>query len=310
MDSRANSPNPLWRFSGALYSATWAWLVFLLLACCLPALSADSRLNLPQLSQSIPLDDAARSAVREYFSHPGRAGELPASLQNLLVHNLLESYRNTCTSIVGQWGTADPAATNFLRVRLLDYQGNRAWLAFRCGAPELDTGGLYDERPALLRTDTSTLELLPLGPDKGDDDVYQIKFIRRLRLKNAEGFSFDVTARQNPCCEGPETRSQEHLVVFADTPRGAVESFSVETARDDLSHCDDPEVDTESTSQSEVKFERDAEGFESTATVRFHQKVVDTHWESGVARPVTVSDQSGTLHFRWNPIIFKFEQIH
>lgn len=283
-----------------------AGLVFLFLAANRPALATDTRLNLPQVNQTITLGPTVRSAAQEYFSHARKAGELPASLQNLLLHELPENFADTCASIVRQWGGEIPADTKVLSARVLNHAGDRAWLALRCGIPGDDRGPLYDERLALLHLKSFTLELMPLGADR-DEEVYHIEYGRPLKLENAEVFSFRVAKLQNPCCEGPESRSQNRLMIFADTPRGAVESLSVLTARDDMSHCDDPEVDTEMKNRSEVEFVRDANGLETTVAVKFRDTVTDIHWETGKARRESVSDTPGTLRFKWNPATFKFD---
>ncbi len=283
-------------------------LLFLSAICFLLPPPAEARMNLPQVRQLIQLEGGTRASARVYFSRPRSVGELPAPLQDSLLRSLPEDFLNTCGSIVQQWGADNALRKDFWRVRLLHHQDVRAWLAFQCGLTEQDPVPFYDERLALLHLDAATLELLPLGPDTGDD-FYHIEFEKRFALKSAQGFSFRVTTINNPCCDGPESRSQERLMVFANTPHGAVESFSVVTARDDLSHCDDPEVDTETKGHSHVKFERDANSFVTTVNVNFRETVIDTHWESGKPEPHTVSDHSGTRRFRWNPTTFKFEEI-
>jgi hypothetical protein len=302
---RKLSKNPARALSPSISAA----FLFLALACNLPARSAELRLNLPQLKQTISLGDTSRAALRYYFSRDTKAGELPDSLQKSLLHQLPESFSSTCASMVRQWGAANSSSTKFLSVHLLTRQGDRVWVTFRCGTATEDHSVLYDERLGLIHLDRLTMELLPLGPDT-DEEVYHVRFLRRLDLKNADVFSFHLAKLQNPCCDGPESRSQERLAIFADTPRGAIQSLLALTARDDTSHCDDPEVDTETTNHSEIKFERDANDFETTVIIKFHETIVDTHWESGKGRPVTVSDHSGTLRFRWNPTSFKFEPIH
>jgi hypothetical protein len=161
----------------------------------------------------------------------------------------------------------------------------------------------------LLRLVPGILELLPLGNNSADDDeVHQIDFGQRVPLAGADGFSFRVTVPQNPCCDGPESRSLERLMIFADSPAGVVESLSVVTSRDDLSHCDDPEVDTETTYRAEIRYARDSKDSVVALSVDFQEKVVDTNWDAGVAKTHTTSEHSGTKQFRWNSTALKFEQ--
>jgi hypothetical protein len=300
--------NPI--YGRVLLSSNTAGLLFLFLALGHPAVAAEGRLNLPQTRQLIPLDEKAKAVTQDYFSRSRAAGELPAAFRDSLLRVLPADYVNTCNSIVQQWGSEIPPGAKFWRIRLLNHEGARAWLAFRCGSPEQDPGPFYDERLALLHLDTAGLELIPLGPDTKDDDVYHLEFMKRLALKNAEGFAFRVSKDDNPCCDGPESRSQDRLVIIADTPHGAVESLSVVIDRDDTSHCDDPEVDTETTRHSEVKYERETNNYDSALSITFHETVVDTHWESGKPEPQTISDQSDTQRFRWNAATFKFEEAH
>jgi len=272
--------------------------------------AAEGRLNLPQARQVVQLGSSAGVDARNYFSRPQAAGELRAPLQEILLRGLSDNFLNACGNLMEEWGGERARGTSYWRVRLLDLQGTRAWLAFHCRSRLKDLAQDYDERLAVLRLDTATLELLPLAPDaENDSDLYHLEFAKRLTLKNALGFSFRVMAGDNPCCDGPESRSQERLMVFVDTPGGAFESLSVVTARDDLSHCDDPEVDTETKYHADVEFERDANNFVTTAKSTFRETVIDTTWESGKAKPHTVNERSGTLHFRWNAATSKFEEI-
>jgi hypothetical protein len=127
-------------------------------------------------------------------------------------------------------------------------------------------------------------------------------------LKNASGFSFRLIVGNNPCCDGPEYRSQERLVIFVETPHGVLESLSVLTGRDDSSHSDDPEIDTETTYQSDDTFEHDAKNLVTGASATLRERVVETTWEANKANSHTVSEHSGTLRYQWNPSTFKFEK--
>lgn len=276
----------------------------------LSAPSAKGRLNLPEVRQSIPLSVETSTALRDYFSHASDLGELPPFLQNSLLHILPRNLASACSDLMEAWAGEDARASALWRVRLLHHETARAWLAFHCASNLPHLADYHDERLALLRLDTGVVELLTFGPDAEDDDeVYQIEFIQRVPLQGAEGFSFRVKKPGNPCCDGPESRSQERLMIFADSPAGVVKSLSAIMARDDLSHCDDPEVDTETAYRAEIKYERDSKNFVAAVSAAFHEKVTDTNYESGVARPHTTSERSGTLQFRWDRSTFKFEQI-
>jgi hypothetical protein len=198
------------------------------------------------------------------------------------------------------------------RLRLLDHEGDRVWLAFHCGSSlkDEDMVRYYDERLALLHLDTGTIELLSPGPGAEESEgVLHYEFANQLALKNATGYCFGLIIGNNPCCDGPEYRSQERLVIFVDAPNGAMESLSVVTGRKDSSHSDDPEVDTETTYHADITFERDTNNVVTAASAAFHEKVVDTTWEANKANPHTVTEQSGRLHFQWNPSSFKFDDV-
>ena len=196
-------------------------------------------------------------------------------------------------------------------VRLLDSQHNREWLAFHCGSSlkDEDMARYWDERLALIRLNAGTIELLPPGPrDEENEGVLHYEFLHQVALKNTTGFCFRLTVDNNPCCDGPEYRSQERLVVFVGTPNGIRQALSVLTGRKDSSHSDDPEVDPETTYHAEVTFERGRNNLVTGVSAVFHEKVVDLTWEANKANPHTVSEHSGTLQFQWNPATFKFDK--
>lgn len=276
----------------------------------LPASPAESRLNLSQSRQMVRLRDAVRTALRASFILPLATGELPAPLQNSILQIMPEDFRSECGSLMEAWAGDRGRNSSVWSVRLLNAQGNREWLAFHCGSSlqDEDMERYSDERLALLRLDNGTIELLSPGPrDEENEGVLRYEFASLVHLKNATGYCFRLAVGNNPCCDGPESRSQERLVIFVDTPNGAIESLSVLTGRDDSSHSDDPEVDTETTYHADIAFERDANNLVTAASSAFHEKVVDITWEANKANPHTVSEHSGTLQFRWNPSSFKFE---
>jgi hypothetical protein len=283
---------------------------FLVLACCLPVQSAEARLNLPRLRQTIKLTEAAASAVSEYTAHPSAANELPASLQNLLLNSLPTSFQGACEALMETWGGPSALGTSYWQVRLLDRRDSRVWLVFRCGSRQQEMADSYDERLALLRIENATLEFLPLGPDvENDSDLYRVAFRERLTLHGAQGTAFILSIRDNPGCGGPESRSQDRMIVLADTPRGLVESLNLVTRRDDSSHSDDPEVDTETTYRAKIEFEPDTNGRVIAVTSTFREEIKDITWDGGKASSRIVDQPSGALHYRWNPATLKFEEV-
>jgi hypothetical protein len=233
-----------------------------------------------------------------------------APIQADLLRALPQDFRAACPSLIESWGDI-VRGTDEWRVRVLVRQADQVWLSFRCvsRAPEYEKD--YDERPALLRLATGTLEFLALGLDaENDSTLYHVEFSQFLPLEGAQGVVLKVTEPAgNPCCDGPESRSGETWRVFADSPRGVAELLSVTTARDDSSHSDDPEVDSETTYRAQITLNRDAQNRCRAVAVTFREEVKDITYEGEKAYPHIVSQRSGTLHYRWIPTSLHFEEI-
>ena len=222
---------------------------------------------------------------------------------------LPQDFRAACPSLIESWGDI-ARGTDEWRVRVLVHQADQVWLSFRCGsrAPEYEKD--YDERPALLRLATGKLEFPPLGSDaENDSTLYHVEFSEFLSLEGAQGVALRVTEPAgNPCCDGPESRSGETWRVFADSPHGVLYLLSVTTARDDSSHSDDPEVDSETTYRAQITLDRDAQNRAREVAASFHEEVKDITYEGEKANPHTVSQRSGTLRYRWIPASLHFEE--
>ncbi len=212
--------------------------------------------------------------------------------------------------MIEHWGEIANGTAEW-RVRVLVRQADQVWLAFRCSSRASEYLNDFDERPALLRLETGKLEFFPLGSDaENDSTLYHLEFFELLPLEGAQGVAFKVAEPAgNPCCDGPESRSGESWRVFADTPHGIAELLSVATARDDSSHSDDPEVDSETTYRAQITLDRDAQKLVREAAATFHEEEKDITWDGTKAIPHTVSERSGTLRYRWNPRSFKFQEI-
>ena len=169
----------------------------------------------------------------------------------------------------------------------------------------------YDERPAVLHLATGKLEFVPFGSDaENDSTLYHVEFSELLTLEGAQGVALKVTEPAgNPCCDGPESRSGETWRIFADSPRGVVELLSVTTARDDSSHNDDPEVDSETTYRAQITLDRDAQNRCTAVAATFREEVKDITYEGDKAKAHTESQRSGTLRYRWISAAMYFEEI-
>ena len=275
------------------------------------AAPAEARLNLLQSKQVMTLPATLVGSIRASLE-PSPTGPVAfaAPIQGDLVRALPRDFRAACPSLIESWGDI-ARGTDEWRVRVLVRQADQVWLSFRCTsrAPEYQKD--YDERPALLRLATGKLEFLPLGSDaENDSTLYHIEFSEFLPLEGAQGVALKITEpAEKPCCDGPESRSGETWRVFADLPHGVAELLSVTTARDDSSHSDDPEVDSETTYRAQVTLVRDAQNRGSEVTVTFREEVKDITYEGEKANPHTVSQRSGTLRYRWTPASLHFEEI-
>jgi len=282
----------------------------LVAAILLATVQARARLNLPQSSQVVPLPaDVVRTVRNNLAVSTGAAPELSPSVQKALLDILTADFRGACGGMIENWGEIAKGTAEW-RVRVLVQQADQAWLTFRCASRATEYVKDYDERPALLRLATGKLEFFPLGSDADNDStLYHIEFSEFLPLDGAQGVAFKVTEPGgNPCCDGPESRSGESWRVFANTPHGVAELLSVTTARDDSSHSDDPEVDSETTYRAQITMDRDAHKRVREVAATFHEEVKDITWDGAKANPHTVCKRSGTLHYRWNPSSFKFEE--
>jgi hypothetical protein len=272
---------------------------------------AEARLNLLQSKQVVTLPGNLVRSIRADLepSQPApKVFSLP--IQADVLNTLPKEFRGACAAMIENWGDI-AKGTDEWHVRVLVRQADRVWLAFRCGSRAHEYEKFYDERPALLRLETGKLEFFPLGPDaENDSTLYQVEFAELLPLDGAQGMAFKVTEPAgNPCCDGPESRSGERWMVFAETPYGVAELLSVVTARDDSSHSDDPEIDSEVTYRAQITLHRDERKLVREATAAFREEVKDITWDGAKANPHIVSVRSGTLRYRWNPASLHFEEI-
>jgi hypothetical protein len=275
------------------------------------AAPAEARLNLLQSKLVMTLPANLVGSIRASLE-PSPAGPVAfaAPIQADLLRAVPQDFRAACPSLIESWGDI-ARGTDEWRVRVLVRQADQVWLSFRCAsrAPEYEKD--YDERPALLRLATGRLEFLPLGSDaENDSTLYHVEFSELLPLEGAQGVALKVTEPAgNPCCDGPESRSGETWRVFVDSPHGVAELLSVTTARDDSSHSDDPEVDSETTYRAQITLDRDAQNRGREVAATFREEVKDITYEGEKANPHTVSQRSGTLRYRWIPASLHFEEI-
>ncbi len=272
---------------------------------------AQARLNLPQSRQVVTASaEIIRAVSLNLGQREGAGPHLEPPVQRLVLGILSQDFREACGEMIENWGDIARGTAQW-RVRTLYSKAGRVWLAFRCESRASEYAKDYDERPALLRLDTGKLEFLPLGSDaQNDSTLYHIEFAEVLPLEGAEGVAFKVVEPAgNPCCDGPESRSGERWMVFAETPRGVTELLSVVTARDDSSHCDDPEVDSETTYRAQITLERGPRGTVREVVSTFTEEEKEISYEGEKAVPRIASQRSGTLRYRWNAQRLTFEDI-
>jgi hypothetical protein len=275
------------------------------------AAPADARLNLLQSKQVTTLPGNLVGSIRSSLelSSTGPV-TFAAQIQADLLRALPQDFRAACPSLMESWGDI-AKGTDEWRVRVLVRQADQVWLSFRCAsrAPEYEKE--YDERPALLCLATGKLEFVPLGSDaENDSTLYHVEFSELLPLEGAQGVVLKITEPAgNPCCDGPESRSGETWRVFAGSSHGVAELLSVTTARDDSSHSDDPEVDSETTYRAQIILDRDAQNRGRVVVATFREEIKDITYEGEKANSHTVSERSGTLRYRWIPASRHFEEI-
>ena len=281
---------------------------FLVAALLVVAPKGKAQVHLPQLRQVVTLPAETARALQTALGPAAATAELPTPTAELLLRALPEDFHASCGAMIEHWGEIARGSAEW-NARALHREADRVWLAFRCGSSAPEYKDDYDERPALLRLDLGKLEFFPLAPDAAKDStLYHLDFAGNVPLQGAQGIAFKVTEpAENPCCAGPESRSGERWMVLTETAHGVAELLSLVTARDDASHSDDPEVDTETTYRAEVKFERDSSDRIVAVTATFHEETKEFSGE--VAEPQTVSQRAGTLRYRWNPARFQFEEI-
>jgi hypothetical protein len=269
---------------------------------------AEAQVHLPQLQQVVTLPTETARALQAALGPEASSPELSTPAEELLLRTLPEDFHASCGAMIEHWGEIARDSAEW-KARALYREADRVWLAFRCGSRAPEYKNDYDERPALLRLDAGKLEFFPLAPNADNDPtLYHLDFAGSVPLQGAQGIAFKVTEpAENPCCGGPETRSGERWMVFAETARGVTELLSLVTARDDASHCDDPEVDTETTYRGELNFERDASDRIVAVSTTFQEETKEFSGEN--PEPQTVSRRSGTLRYRWNPTRLQFEEI-
>jgi hypothetical protein len=272
---------------------------------------ADARLNLPQSKQVTTLPAHLVGSIRASLeASPAEHVAFAAPIQADLVRALPQDFRAACPSLMESWGDI-AKGTDEWHVRILARQGDQVWLSFRCASRAPEYVKEYDERPALLRLATGMLEFVPLGSDtENDSTLYHVEFSEFVPLEGAQGVALKVTEPAgNPCCDGPESRSGETWRVFADSPHGVMELLSVTTARNDSSHSDDPEVDTETTYRAQIAVDRDAQNRGRGVAATFREEVKEITYAGEKANPHIVSQRSGTLRYWWIPASLHFEEI-
>jgi len=273
----------------------------------LAALAAQARVNLPQLRRVAALPPELAHALRSRFAAEASAPEISPGAEELLLRALPEDVHDSCAAMIEHWGLIARGSAEW-NARALHRDAHRVWLAYRCSSRTPEYEDVYDERPALLRLDAGQLEFFPLAPDsKNESTLYHLEFSQLVPLRGAQGVAFKVAEPgENPCCDGPESRSGETWRIFAEMPRGVAELLSVVTARDDSSHSDDPEVDSETTYRAELTLERGAGGLVTAINAAFGG---ETKEFVGDAPPRIADQRSGTLRYRWNPTSMVFAEM-
>jgi hypothetical protein len=273
--------------------------------------ASQARQSLPWRKEVIALRPEAAQVIRDNFAHTMPQGDLPEALQQLLLNSLLDDIRHSCQELVRSWGGDTLAGTELWQVRLLLQQPERSWLAWRCGSRRADLRQYYDEQLVLLRRDVATLEFLPIGTGHDSDtDLYHVEFSQQFALEGAEAVGFLIAhSNDNIFSNSTEQATEEEIKVYAVAPGRVVEVLSLLTRRDNGSSSDDPEVDVKTVCHGDVKFEAGANGKVTGANVTLHEEVTRVTFETGVAQAHKERERNEVIRYRWNPVIFRFEEV-
>lgn len=244
----------------------WRWFVLgtLVLVSTAGRSSAESRLNLPQVSTESHLNGEARAEVDrmvdQWISDPAQA-MAPGAWRPLLeaVPDLLRG----CRAMLSEFEPMTKVSRDFsVRVLHAERAGEErtAILAFRCSVHIPDVTAI-DERPGVLVSNKGAivLKLLPLADDCTNcSDLYRIAYTQRFAA--AGGYLAELNVEHstdNPCCDGGDSNGGTKLLLVG-VPEGAtVLAFDKET--DDYNH-DDEDGDTQTTCKSEILYEWDGMG--------------------------------------------------
>ena len=281
-----------------LASAVVAWVLFA------PG-SLWARLNLPQTELHIQLSSTTAAAIG-YFLRNGPGGEAPAaSLEQLLLKSLPEEFASSCRGMVEHWGT-EARGTEAWSVRTLAPVAGRIWLAFRCGSRLSVYADSYDERLAMLDPQEGILVFVPLGPNLEDDStLYRLRFDDTLKIAGGEAVAFRVkSTTDNPCCDGGDRQSEEHMVALEVKSGAPAEVLNVVIGRDSYSH-DDEDGDSERVYSAKVHFQRDAAGYVTSVTADYREETKSYDLD-GKLRKTQPAPRIGQETFRWNPKAIRF----
>jgi hypothetical protein len=268
------------------------------------AQSSVKRLNLPQLTASVPLAEPIRKELGPALAaaaHSSRPG-LPSRLGFLLLGSLPVEFQTGCDDMLSSWGS-DAKGTARWKVRLLSVsarpEGHTAVLAFRCSAALQGASEVYDERLAVLSLENGkgTLGLIPLAKDCNNcSNLYQINYSQMFAVEGAPLAELRVSySTDNPCCDGGGQERAEQLV-FLLLPEGKP-VLSVDQSHEWISP-DDENGDWEKTCEAKVNSTRDVAGNLSTVSTKT-RCTEDKKPVPGVTRQT----------YRWNAATRRFEEV-
>jgi hypothetical protein len=272
-------------------------------------------LTLPQAPQVGRVGDAALAAARNWFGpghDTGVAGDVPVAIHTVVVGALPPAFQTSCAHLMDEWLGDRGRDSSVWQVRLVDRHEGFVWLALVCGSSSSDSEMMRyrDERLARLRLADGQVQVPALSVDDDSrDGVRRVEQEGQVPVLGATGLAFRVYFDDNPCCDGPESRSQTRTVVFVETPAGVREALSVITARDNISHSEAPDVDVETKYEANLTFDRDAAGLVTGAHATFRDRLIETTWSGDKASTRTTRDRAGTLRFRWNSAALVFEPV-
>lgn len=263
----------------------------------------SARYNLPQVSKRIPIRGERHTELRQFFAGQREGAVMPAGVEGVLLDALEPVYWSGCREMISHWGEeARASARDSVRVlyrAMSEASTVQVVLAYRCSSALRSYAEGYDERLAWLTVAPTHSEIVLLphaGGVEDDFDLSRIEFTGVAGVPSGTAVRLRIEIRLNDLVlAGPEAWEVEKEIWYVARPGGPEPVLDLEVAKDEYSHSDGPEGDSEKHAKTELRLERNAVG-EVVAVVAETAK-------TETDKPPTKS----TVRYRWRPENQRFE---